>query len=69
MAKGDAKVRELAIALALAAAAVLGGAAAVSAAPLPDIVEDLLEQDSGDRDHEVGEEMCAGPRARRPQFR
>ena len=61
-------MRGIVIALALAAA-VLIGAPAVRAAPLPDIVEDLLEPGTDDRDHEVGEEMCAGPRDRRPQFR
>ena len=62
-------MRGFAIALILAAAAFLIGAPAVRAAPLPDMVEDLLEPGTDDRDHEVGEEMCAGPRDRRPQFR
>ena len=44
----------------LMAMAALGGAPAALADALPDWRE-LLEELSGDGDHEVGEELCARP--------
>ena len=54
-------MQRVSMVVAIFAVAVLAGASAAAADPLPDIDwRDFVEGDD-DGDHVVGEEMCAGP--------
>ncbi len=54
-------MRKLYILAAFLMMAVVAGASAAMADPLPDPEQDPFDESGGD-DHEVGEEMCAWPR-------